>query len=129
MSHLNNLIAVALADGTLDQTEWDRLATIAANRGVSQEELHQIREEAETIKFVAPASHRDKIFQIYELVEVMIADGRVDQEELLICRKLAEKLSIHPRIITDMLARMLQLIREDKDPEIIIDEICALTNH
>ena len=127
LSHLNNLIAVALADGTLDQTEWERLSEIAAHRGVSEEELHQIREEAETIKFVPPASHREKITQIYELVAVMIADDHVDQEELIICRKLAEKLNIHPRIITDMLARMLQLIRENKDPEIIIDEICACT--
>ena len=127
MSHLNNLIAVALADGTLDRSEWDRLAHIASNRGVTEDELHQIYHEAETIKFVVPPTHREKIRQVYELIEIMKADGQIDEEELTICRKLAEKLSIHPRIITDMLNRMTELIEENKDPELIIDEICSLT--
>ena len=126
LSHLNNLIAVALADGTLDDSEWDRLAEIARHRGVSEEELKDIYEEAGAIKFIVPPTFRDKIRQIYELVDVMKADGHVDDEEVAICRKLAEKLNIHPRIIGDMLHRISQLIDEGKEPDSIVDEICSL---
>ena len=127
LSHLNNLIAVALADGTLDKTEWDVLAQIAIHRGVSEAELYQIKTEAETIKFIPPATFREKIRQIYELVDVMKADGHVDEEEIRICRKLAEKLNIHPRIIGDMLKRLPELIDTEQEPEKIIDEICAMS--
>ena len=127
LSHLNNLIAVALADGTLDKSEWDRLAEIARHRGVSEDELLNIKDEAETIKFVVPPSYREKIRQIYELVDVMKADGVIDEQEIIICRKLAGKLNIHPRIINDMLLRIPELIDAEKNPEDIIEEICAVS--
>jgi len=127
LSHLNNLIAVALADGTLDRSEWKLLAAIAQARGVTEDELLDIKEEAETIKFIAPPTYREKIRQIYELVDVMKADGEIDEAEVQICRKLAEKLNINPRIINDMLRRIPELIDAEKNPEDIIDEICSIS--
>ncbi len=124
LSHLNNLIAVALADGTLDQTEWDRLAAIARNRGVSESELHDIREEADSIKFIPPPTYKEKIIQIFELVDVMLADGNIDEEELVICRKLSEKLNINPRIVSDMLT----MLKAGSEPEDIVNEICSLSD-
>ncbi|MEJ2004839.1 MAG: hypothetical protein P8X57_07730 [Cyclobacteriaceae bacterium] len=57
----------------------------------------------------------------------MKADGIIDEQEFIICRKLAKKLNIHPRIVSDMLQRIPQLIDEQKNPEEIIEEICAVS--
>jgi hypothetical protein len=53
----------------------------------------------------------------------MMADGEIDPEEVRLCRKLAERYNIHPRIINDMITRIPQLIAEGKRTQSIIDEI------
>ena len=121
--HLSNLMAVALSDGTIDDSEWNRIVLIAKKRGVSEQALNIFRNNIHKARFVPPAEFEEKVIQIFELVEVMMADGVIDPEEVILCRKLAERYNLHPRIINDMITRIPQLIAEGKRTQSIIDEI------
>ena len=122
-SHLNNLIAVGLSDGTLDDAEWNRIVKIAGDHKVDKKTISAFRENAANVKFIPPVKFEDKVLQIFELVEIMIADGQIEDEEMMICRKLALKCDIHPRIVNDMLGRIPQLISEGKRASSIVEEI------
>lgn len=121
--HLSNLIAVALSDGTIDDSEWNRIVLIAKNRGVSEQALGIFRNNIHKARFTPPVDFEEKVKQIFELVEVMMADGVIDPEEVQLCRKLAERYNLLPRIVNDMVARIPQLIAEGKRTQSVIDEI------
>lgn len=122
-SHLSNLIAVGLSDGTLDDAEWNRIVKIAGDHNVDAATITAFRENAGSVKFIPPSNFEDKVLQIFELVEIMIADGQIEDEEMIICRKLALKCNVHPRIVNDMLQRIPQLISEGKRTQSIVEEI------
>ncbi|MBL6446604.1 TerB family tellurite resistance protein [Fulvivirga sp. 29W222] len=102
-SHIKNLISVAMADGHLADEEWALLSKIAHHLGMSSEAIQNIRNNPEEVKFIAPKKYEEKLQQVTDLVAVMMVDGDIDQNELELCKKLALKLDLLPRVVSDMI--------------------------
>ena len=102
-SHIKNLISVALADGHLADEEWTLLTRVASRLGMSMEDIQNVRNNPDEVKFVAPKKYDEKMQQVNDLVSVMMVDGDVDQEELNLCKKIALKLDLLPRVINDLI--------------------------
>ena len=102
-SHIKNLISVAMVDGHLADEEWALLSRVAHHLGMSSETIQNIKNNPEEIKFIAPKKYEEKLQQVTDLVAVMMVDGDVDQKELELCKKIALKLDLLPRVINDMI--------------------------
>lgn len=102
-SHLKNLIELALADGNIDEVELKLLMDIAAKLDMSAEDIEEIRNHPEHVKFYPPSSDKAKVRQISELVKMMIADKKIEPNEIKLCKNLAIKLNLAPNIIDDLL--------------------------
>lgn len=102
-SHVKNLLSVALADGQLDPDEWDLLVTISKVMGISEEEIHNIKEKPEQVPFIPPKKYEDKVQQIHDLVAVMTVDSYISPRELALCKKISLKLDILPNIVDDII--------------------------
>lgn len=102
-SHVKNLISVAMADGHLDLDEWDMLVTISKVMGMTEEEIHEIKESPEKIQFIPPKKYEDKVQQIHDLVAVMTVDSHVSPRELALCKKISLKLDVLPNIVDDII--------------------------
>lgn len=102
-SHVKNLLSVALADGHLDPDEWDLLVTISKVMGISEEEIHTIKEKPEQVPFIPPKKYEDKVQQIHDLVAVMTVDSYISPRELALCKKISLKLDILPNIVDDII--------------------------
>ncbi|MBL3656908.1 TerB family tellurite resistance protein [Fulvivirga sediminis] len=102
-SHVKNLITVAMADGHLAKEEWDLLVIIARKLGMNNEDIQSIKDNPEDVKFTPPKKYDEKIQQVEDLVSVMMIDGDVDKNEMELCKKLALKLDLLPRVINDLI--------------------------
>lgn len=102
-SHIKNLVALAMADGNMSLEEEHVLFATAHRIGMSNEELEVIKSNPESIEFKVPESYGDKIEQIYDFLSLISVDGSIDDEEVKLCRSLALKFDLAPRIIDDLL--------------------------
>jgi tellurite resistance protein len=107
-SQVKNLIAVAMADGQLDSDEWELLLAISRVLGISEKEIHDIKNNPDKIEFVAPKAYDDKVQHVQDLVAVMTIDGNINQKELELCKKISLRLDILPQLVDEVVARALQ---------------------
>lgn len=102
-SHLKNLVEMALADGNIDAIELKLLKDICTKLEMSESDIEEIRKHPESIKFTPPSSEKAKIRQINELVKMMIADKKIEENEVKLCKSLAVKLNLIPNIVDDLI--------------------------
>jgi uncharacterized tellurite resistance protein B-like protein len=107
-SHIKNLVSVAMADGQLNSEEWDLVVAIAKLLGMSADEIEAVRQNPETVKFVAPKKYEDKVQHIHDLVALVAIDGHVDTRELALCKKISLRLDILPQMVDEIISKIMQ---------------------
>lgn len=98
-SHILNLGALAKIDGHVDSAEMNYIIAIGKKNGLKQEEVRSLLANADTAKFTPPATDSERFDQIYDLVEMMLADGIVDDNEMDFCVEMAAKLGFKKAIV------------------------------
>jgi len=102
-SHFKNLLAVAMSDGKLDNIEFDYIMTLAEKCYMSQEEVQRVIDFPEQISFYAPKTNKERFDQIYDLVCVMLIDGKIDERERSLCKMFAIKLGFRTAIVDKLI--------------------------
>jgi uncharacterized tellurite resistance protein B-like protein len=102
-SHIKNLISIAMVDGHLDPEEWELLTSIARVLGMSPEEIAHIKNNPDSVQFVAPRKYEEKVEQIHDLVAIMTIDGQINAKELDLCKKISLRLDILPQMVDQIL--------------------------
>lgn len=96
--HLNNLVALAKQDGEIDQHEMAYLWKIAKKNGFEHDEFLDLLEEVSSEEFHAPKNDAERFEQLFELVELMRADGSIHEKELDFCIEVANKFGFRKAI-------------------------------
>ena len=125
-SHLKNLLAVGLADGTLDEIELAYLSELAKKNDISPEEVNQIIQDSGSIKFKAPHSFEEKVKQLHDLVTMMVINGEVHEKEVKICKSLSLKMDILPKMVDDLVLMIFSRTKEGTTQKIILEEAVTI---
>ncbi|MDA9563556.1 hypothetical protein N9R81_02645 [Flavobacteriales bacterium] len=102
ISHFRNLVVMALADNHFADNEQMLLTSIAKKYGISDKEVNLALSESSKIKFIVPKTLRAKLEQIFQLVLMMLADGKILPEEQEFCVTCCRKFHLHDHVATDM---------------------------
>jgi len=94
VEHFQNLIAVALSDGVLDEEEKEFLNERASEIGFPQDEVNRIIENAGELEFLIPMNKIDREDQLGDAVYMTMVDGEIHEKEYNLCLRLAEKLEL-----------------------------------
>lgn len=94
LEHFQNLIAVAFADGYLDESEKEFLSEKAEEFGLNQEEVQKIMSNVDNLEFLIPMNAIDKEDQLADVVFMSMIDGEVSGMEYELCLKISEKLDL-----------------------------------
>ena len=94
VEHFQNLIAVALSDGVLDEEEKEFLNERATEIGFPQDEVTRIIENAGELEFLIPMNKIDREDQLGDAVYMTMVDGEIHDKEYNLCLRLAEKLEL-----------------------------------
>lgn len=92
--HIKNLIAIALADGVIDEMEMDVLQDKAEEIGIDPVELDLLIVQADDIDFAIPDDPAEKEAFLSEFVYMMMVDGDIHPEEYDLCLKFAGELQL-----------------------------------
>lgn len=125
-SHIMNLLALACADGELDESEVEVICNVAARIGLSKDEFDEIIDKPENIKFRVPKTTHERVVLLYDMVLVMMADGEIHENEVDGCCLMAERLEFNPDIIRVMVEETIKAIQRDEDLDRVVERLIKM---
>ncbi len=88
-SHFRNLVMVAKADGVIETGETMLLRKIAREIGLSDANFNTILENPERFEVYPPESKQERDEQLYQMIQMVVADADVEISEVKLVAKLA----------------------------------------
>lgn len=101
-SHLSNLVALARADGHVDDTEIKFLYAIGKKYGLKEKQIKDILEAKSSSKLEIPEKFYQRVGQLYDVVGMMMADEVIDKKEMEFCEIICQQMMLKPELIGEM---------------------------
>ncbi len=109
-SHLKNLMIMAMADGVLDDNEYQFLKNIASKYEISHNEVDKLKLLIQKKNNFDIDSNIHRFDQIFDLVKMMMADNHIDARELKMCKVFAVKTGFSSTIVDELVDTIIQNI-------------------
>ncbi|MGV3539847.1 MAG: TerB family tellurite resistance protein [Rufibacter sp.] len=124
-SHILNLGALAKADGHMDSAEMEHIITIGERKGMRPQEVRSLLSNGQMAKTAMPDNDLDRFDQIYDLVEMMLADGIVDDSEMDFCIDIAAKMGFRKSVVGVLIKKITTGVKDGLTREEIKSEALA----
>lgn len=116
-AHFTHLIQVALADGNVDETEKEMLHRLGKKMGFTDPEMDNLIESTKNAMFVPPYELYKRFEQVYDIVKMILADGKIENSEMRLATNLALKSGFNEKEIPGLLILLIDGIRKGEDEE------------
>lgn len=126
MRHVRNLVALAYADGKFSDEERQYVANVATEVGMTADEMKQIINDPDGIRFIMPENDIEKIEQLYDLILLMMIDGDLNENEMIFCRAMAIKMKIPYQVVDEMVAKVINFITDNFYVEDVVNELAEM---
>jgi len=127
--HLCNLAALAKADGNVDDREMNFIITVGKKNGVSAPEVRKLVAGNTNCTSDLPDNDSERFDQIFDLVDMMLADGIVNETELDFCIMMAGKLGFRQDVVGILVRRISQGVKDAIPRERIKDDSLSFLKH
>lgn len=96
--YLKQLLLIGLADGSLDTLEKSYIESIAQRLNISKQEVEELSRDfdPEKIKYKLPGDADEKFFLLFNLINIIRADGDTHPQEILVTENIVMKLGYAP---------------------------------
>lgn len=115
--HFMHLIQVALADGTIDDVELKMLNRLGKNMGFTDPEIDSLLESGKNQAYYPPYELTKRFEQFYGIVKMVLADGKIDDNEMSLASRLALKSGFAESEIPALLSLLITGIKNGEDDE------------
>jgi len=127
--HLCNLAALAKADGHIDDREMNFIITVGKKNGMSAPNVRKLVSGQTSCESDIPNNDSERFDQIFDLVDMMLADGIVDETEMDFCIIMAEKLGFRKAIVGVLVRKISQGVKDAMPRERIKEESLSFLNY
>ncbi|WP_046243413.1 tellurite resistance TerB family protein [Hymenobacter terrenus] len=127
--HLLNLAALAKADGHIDAREMNFILTVGKKNGMSSSDIQALVSGAKGASNDLPTNDSERFDQIFDLVDMMLADGVIDETEMDFCIMMAEKLGFRKAIVGVLVRKISQGVKDGIPRERIKEESITFLNY
>jgi len=128
-SHITNLGALAKIDGHLDPTEMNYIVSIGKKHGMKADEVRHLVANAANVEPQLPSNDSERFDQIYDLVEMMLADGIVDENEMDFCINMAARLGFKKTIVGVLVRKISMGVRDGMSRDNIKQDAQSFLNY
>ncbi|ALD20666.1 TerB family tellurite resistance protein [Hymenobacter sp. DG25A] len=128
-SHLCNLASLAKADGHIDEREMTFIVAVGKKNGMRAEDVRNLVANTNTAAMVVPDNDSERFDQIFDLVDMMLADGVVDDHEMDFCIDMATKLGFRKAIVGVLVRKISMGVKDGLPREQIKQESQAFLNY
>ena len=127
--HLQNLAVLAKADGHIDDREMNFIIAVGKKNGLSSTKVKELVTGARGMSNDIPTNDSERFDQIFDLVDMMLADGIVDDNEMDFCIMMAEKLGFRKAIVGVLVRKISQGVKDGHPRERIKEESDVFLNY
>src|ERR1039458_7002800 len=131
-NHFTNLYLVAIADGTCDDAELNFLYELGTRKGLSKEQIDSIICNPHKARFIKPDSLIEAIEQLYDMGQMVCADGKIHPYEVDLCKSFSRKFDIKDELIDEVVERLIDEVSarikpvKNAESELIVKKICSI---
>jgi len=115
--HFKHLIQVALADGVIEDNESKMLHRLGKNMGFTDPEIDDLLESTKNSTYNPPYELSKRFEQLYSVVKMVLADGKIDNNEMRLATGIAIKSGFEETEIPALLALLMNGIKNGDDEE------------
>lgn len=113
IEHFRNLVAVAFADGHMEDSEKEFLEERAEELGLPAAEVNSIIKDAHNLEFRVPDDMDEREEQLSDVVFMSMVDGDIEQKEYDLCLNIAERLGLRKADLDEVIALVKRLWKTD----------------
>ena len=111
---MRNLIAMAMSDGSLDPEEERFLYRVGARFGLKDRQITLLINSDKKFDLYVPATHLERMDQLYDLMQMIYADGLVHNNEVELCEEVVSRFGY----AQEMVPWLLEIFRGNEHPDI-----------
>lgn len=112
---LNILVQLAASDGMMAEKELRLIKTIAEAHDLTSEEVEELIKDPKPIADLEYLSQDQKFEFLYNVIQLMKADGQVFKSEIVFCEDMAERLGYNRKVVAELSSKIYS------DPTITAD--------
>jgi uncharacterized tellurite resistance protein B-like protein len=112
---LNILVQLASSDGMMAEKELRLIRTIAEAHELSNEDIDELIKDPKPIANLEYLSNDQKFEFLYNVIQLMKADGQVFKSEIVFCEDMAERLGYNRKVVAELSSKIYS------DPTITAD--------
>ena len=112
---LNILVQLASSDGKMDDKEMSLIKTLAEAHDLSKEDIDDLIRDPKPIANLEYLSQDQKFEFLYNVIQLMKADGQVFKSEIVFCEDMAERLGYNRKVVAELSSKIYS------DPTITAD--------
>ncbi|ADR21264.1 hypothetical protein MATR_11070 [Marivirga tractuosa] len=128
-SHLIHLYQLAKIDNRFVKEEKRYLYALGRKNGVAEKEVDEIIDEGSEVKFHEPDTLKEKIIFLYEYIQMMLVDNKLDEREAQMCALIAERMGLDRGLVGSMTNSIVTAKDEQKQPELSDEELGLYINN
>jgi len=114
--HLNALIQLAKIDGEVAEAELELINEVGRANGLSDDEIMESFENVLSLDNLSQLPDDEKYEFIYSVVQLMKIDGKLYNEEIKFCAKMAAKLGYNENVLFELMLKIYA------DPDLCADK-------
>jgi uncharacterized tellurite resistance protein B-like protein len=101
---MRNLIALASTDGELNDVEKSLIQVIGFRRGLKEWQIGELLEETAKHEFFMPDSVSNRMNLLYDVMQIVYADGRVSPSEIAFVTSIIQALKLDDEVVQDLIS-------------------------
>ena len=121
-NRIKALLATAYADGFFDSRELYVINSRARDLGLSGEEILELIRSPKAEVSIYPVTVEERIHFLYDLMRVILADEKIEEDEKSIFYKYLNELEFEPSIFDDLFHTMIDSVKSGDNVEYYIDK-------
>lgn len=124
--HMLNLIALARADGNLHEKELEVLYKIGRKYELKPRHIDELLALHKFPEPVKPFHHDKCMEQLYDLVEMMLADGVIEKAEINFCNNIIRNFGYHESLLEKMIFYIKSGFKDHENWKVLKQEALSL---
>ncbi|WP_303312507.1 TerB family tellurite resistance protein [Hymenobacter sp. BT730] len=120
---------MAKADGHIDEREMTFIVAVGKKNGMRAEDVRNLVANTNMPAMVVPDNDSERFDQIFDLVDMMLADGVVDDHEMDFCIDMARKLGFRKAIVGVLVRKISLGVKDGLPREQIKQESQSFLNY
>lgn len=126
ISHFANIVRIAKSDNKISTEEIEFLAKISKKYNISNEQFRDILKFPEKIPTIAHLDCIERIERLYDLLVMVKADQHVEQQEVLMLRRIVTGLAFPLNRVDMIVDHSLEIDVSEVDADAFTDKILKL---